>query len=301
MLKLYSKYQRWAVLYGITQYIICGATSLAVNWFEGTHLRSFTVGNKFSFIKYSTHSYPDILNQQCCLCFLKPIFIPRRLICNTPVMPAATMELRKHIKAPKRYSRELEEDSPPVSPTDVRQQSKPSRIKAKIVKYNPDLPPVAFPTLDPRTTLACDNSRSGKHGVPVRLASARKHIKDRGSLSVSSTEREVTASALKHLQHPREMSASQAKQYSNDNGPGNPIWEKNMKLMDEWDARNEEDWFVKGCETSDEEGIPGLSVSSVCLPALLAILLCTDNHSGSSLGCYTPCSSNRNGICRNWQ
>lgn len=170
-------------------------------------------------------------------------------------MPAR-MELRKHVKAPRRYSHEIEEDSPPTSPTKFR-LSKPCPIKAKITQYNPDLPPAAFPTLDPRTTLACDTSQSEK--LSDRQTDARKHDNARSSTSLSSTERELMA------QQQRSMSTTPTTMSSIDNGPGNRIWEKNMKKMDEMSMRSEEEWFARECETSSEEDFPTRSASSVTL------------------------------------
>ncbi|KAI4176162.1 MAG: hypothetical protein LQ343_001206 [Gyalolechia ehrenbergii] len=157
-------------------------------------------------------------------------------------MPAA-MELRKHIKAPRRYSRELEEESHPET-----RPSKPSPIKAKIINYNPHLPPAAFPTLDPRQVLARDNN------LPDNHVSGNNDKHARGPTTLSSAERDLTAeSASPHLHRPQTASVTQKTPPGMDNGPGNLIWEKNMKLMNELDERTEEEWFIKECETSSDE------------------------------------------------
>ncbi|KAL9028481.1 MAG: hypothetical protein Q9196_003154 [Gyalolechia fulgens] len=153
------------------------------------------------------------------------------------------MELRKHRKAPRRYSRELEEESSPQT-----RPSKPSPIKAKIIQYNPDLPPAVFPTLDPRQGLTDEKNLPDNHELTNDQKNARRPT------SSSAPERDLTAAtAPSRLQQPQTASASQTTKPGMDNGPGNPIWEKNMKLLDELDQRTEEEWFIKECETSSEE------------------------------------------------
>lgn len=207
-------------------------------------------------------------------------------------MPAA-MELRKHIKAPRRYSRELEEESHPET-----RPSKPSPIKAKIINYNPHLPPAAFPTLDPRQVLARDNN------LPDNHVSGNNDKHARGPTTLSSAERDLTAeSASPHLHRPQTASVTQKTPPGMDNGPGNLIWEKNMKLMNELDERTEEEWFIKECETSSDEEAANQTASNVCRSSILVIMGtcindCAEKPS-TCLGYHTPCSSDRNGLCRN--
>ena len=67
------------------------------------------------------------------------------------------MELRKNIKAPKRYEPELA-DAPHEVRYMPRGDSKPL-FHPPFIDYNPYLPPAAFPTIDSTVPAAYDNAR----------------------------------------------------------------------------------------------------------------------------------------------
>lgn len=47
------------------------------------------------------------------------------------------------------------------------------------------------------------------------------------------------------------------------NGPNNPVYMSNMKVMEELGERTEEDWFMAEMETSDEEEPSTVAVKQV--------------------------------------
>ncbi|KAL8932545.1 MAG: hypothetical protein Q9216_006789 [Gyalolechia sp. 2 TL-2023] len=166
----------------------------------------------------------------------------RHLHHNIQAMPVA-MELRKNRNAPRRYSHEIEEESRSDS-----RPSKPSPIKARIIDYNPNLPPAAFPTLVPGQVSVRQNSSSDNHMF------TNNHDHACSPTLLSTAECDMTAEfAPAHLQNPQAASATENIQHGMDNGPGNLIWEKNMQQMDELAQRTEEEWFIRECETSSDE------------------------------------------------
>ncbi|MCJ1464979.1 hypothetical protein MMC07_003594 [Pseudocyphellaria aurata] len=83
------------------------------------------------------------------------------------------MQLRRNVKAPKRYDDESFNDPdrtpdnpppPPPAPSRAQTRIHPS-LRPKIIEFNPNLPPAAFPTLDswlPRESAADDRHRPVK-------------------------------------------------------------------------------------------------------------------------------------------
>ena len=168
-------------------------------------------------------------------------------------MPGS-MELRRSIKAPRRYEDELEHG---------RQPLKPNAYVVKVIQYNPYLPPAAFPTLDSRQP-ACEKYHVDNHAPqrnykidrnPSDPPSENYHIDSDASLDQSTdTAFYLTDSQL--LRFP--ATSPMARSYL-DNGPGNPTWESNMSRMAASGPGPEEDRFsasmgevIEEMETSDE-------------------------------------------------
>ncbi|KAL8713645.1 MAG: hypothetical protein Q9225_006721 [Loekoesia sp. 1 TL-2023] len=160
-------------------------------------------------------------------------------------MPVA-MELRKNIKAPRRYEDELDEEA--ARPSPVR------AAPANVIRQNPNLPPAAFPTLDLRQPSARENRQADNH-IPTNY---RKNAHDPANSSSREPNRRSTTTEphSPQLQHLPMASTSQVTGPHMDNGPGNPIWEMNMRLLEKLDKRTDEDWFMAEMETSDEDGAP---------------------------------------------
>ncbi|KAL9010992.1 MAG: hypothetical protein Q9173_004120 [Seirophora scorigena] len=169
------------------------------------------------------------------------------------------MGLRKSVKAPKRYEDELGEGghlirSPPVT-------SRPKSYRGKVIEYNPDLPPAAFPTLDPRRpTPPRANQQQLNHQMP---SNQRKYA--RSPTASPPHQQPATNFSNRDLNHPFSLrdpvsdypldnmtGFDQASQQHMHNGIGNPIWERNMALLDGFEKRTDLEWAEAEMGTSDE-------------------------------------------------
>ncbi|KAL8640468.1 MAG: hypothetical protein Q9228_002625 [Teloschistes exilis] len=128
------------------------------------------------------------------------------------------MELRKKINPPKRLDDEIAEKADDAERVPPAKALSGQAYCGNITQHNPNLGPAAFPTLDPR-----------------RLTGNFHQMRPQQSHTYSQERK-----AAPHT----------------DNGPGNPIWEANMKLMEKLGSMTEEEEFMAEMETSDEEDAP---------------------------------------------
>ncbi|KAL8956910.1 MAG: hypothetical protein Q9193_005687 [Seirophora villosa] len=175
------------------------------------------------------------------------------------------MGLRKSIKPPKRYEDELGEGGHLIRSPSVTSRPKPYR--GKVIEHNPDLPPAAFPTLDPRRpTPPRNNQQQLNH---QKMPSTQR--KPAHSPTVSPPHQQpATFFSNRDLNHPFSLrdpvfdypldnmtGFDPSSQQRMDNGIGNPIWERNMALLDGFDKRTDLEWEEAEMATSDE-GSPTL-------------------------------------------
>ncbi|KAL9017246.1 MAG: hypothetical protein Q9185_005411 [Variospora sp. 1 TL-2023] len=176
------------------------------------------------------------------------------------------MGLRKSVKAPKRYEDEIAErgqllPSPPVN-SHPPITTRPKAYRGPVIEYNPNLPPAAFPTLDPRQpTPAPGYQQQMDRHIP-------SNPRRRNGNPTPSPPYRPPPSNFSHrdLNHsfPLRKTSSQSsygimagigqasRSHHMDNGIGNPIWEGNMAIMEKLSKRTDEDWVMAEMETSDE-------------------------------------------------
>ncbi|KAL8706798.1 MAG: hypothetical protein Q9201_000224 [Fulgogasparrea decipioides] len=185
------------------------------------------------------------------------------------------MQLRKSVKAPRRYEDEQAEEAD--HPERISPAKVPSHLayRGQVIPYNPNLPPAAFPTLDTRQpNPARENqlraTRENNHPIhrngqtqynaPLDLPSQsqqpsfhNRQDAQRFTQQPAGLEGTVTpASCLHSPQHPHMALPGERPRPHTDNGPGNPIWEMNMNLMAEL-GRTAEEEVMAEMETSDED------------------------------------------------
>lgn len=170
------------------------------------------------------------------------------------------MELRKKINPPKRLDDEIAEEAEKAERVSPANGLSGQAHCGKITQHNPILGPAAFPTLDPRRiSLHHDQQRnilkpSSSHpSASTPVASTQDSINE----TVTAAETSVTRDShqMHRKQLPTDSHHGRAAPHT-DNGPGNPIWESNMKLMEELGARTADEEFMAEMETSDEEDAP---------------------------------------------
>lgn len=206
---------------------------------------------------------------------------------------------RKKIKAPKRFEHEDFEISPrQESPEESEQSSdleeeihespkqkkaKPQRpaYRGKVIEFNPNLPPAAFPTLDHpdyvhnggNITLDLESRWLGLQSQELAgfesINSSSLGPKCHSDSAEDPPASTSTPADFNHLRSPSAMQRSNAERSkargsmlssmygeSTDNGPRNPIWASNMARMEEAGRMSDLDRIMLEMETSDEEDAP---------------------------------------------
>ena len=209
---------------------------------------------------------------------------------------------RKKIKAPKRFEDEYEYGCSNTSPTrqespeeeseesseleeEIYKSPKPKTSKSrkqpayrgKVIEFNPNLPPAAFPTLDHPSYVHNGGS------VPIdlephSLGSESQELTVFEANDPHSSEQTVftknvpvprpTTAKFSHQNSPFVMQRSNQGQEQargnmpstmhggpNDNKPQNPIWASNMARMEEAGKMSDLDRIMLEMETNDEEDI----------------------------------------------
>ncbi|KAL9594778.1 MAG: hypothetical protein Q9219_006837 [cf. Caloplaca sp. 3 TL-2023] len=154
------------------------------------------------------------------------------------------MNLRKSRKAPRRYDDELVELGSP-------NRSSPRKRSPPNAPFNANLPRAAFPTLSLGQLRACENSMRDNHVSAEDYKSTQIPASPSPETSIERNIAEEIHSL--NLQRLKMASASRMARSVFDNGPGNQIWESNMKRMEELGQMTDEDWSMKQMETSDED------------------------------------------------
>ncbi|KAL8776187.1 MAG: hypothetical protein Q9194_003306 [Teloschistes cf. exilis] len=170
------------------------------------------------------------------------------------------MELRKKINPPKRLDDEIAEKADDAERVPPAKALSGQAYCGNITQHNPNLGPAAFPTLDPRR-IALHHSHQRRALVPSSSHSSLSTPVPSHQNPINET---VTAVETGLTGNFHQMRPQQSHTYSQerkaaphtDNGPGNPIWEANMKLMEKLGSMTEEEEFMAEMETSDEEDAP---------------------------------------------
>ncbi|KAL8761384.1 MAG: hypothetical protein Q9184_002479 [Pyrenodesmia sp. 2 TL-2023] len=171
------------------------------------------------------------------------------------------MELRKSSsrKAPRRYVDELEEEH--GQPSSVR-VAHHNAYRGRVIEYNPQLPPAAFPTLNAGASPPKDQQGSNvnvpaKQRKETQIPSSAFFYHDPSALSLQQDGLQIASQAMPAtLQQPSMALGTSNSLYTSDNGPGNSVWERNMAQMARLGKRTEEDWNIAEMESSDEDGEP---------------------------------------------
>ncbi|KAI4095740.1 MAG: hypothetical protein LQ344_001457 [Seirophora lacunosa] len=170
------------------------------------------------------------------------------------------MRLRKSIKPPKRYEDELGEGGHLIRSPSVTSQ--PKAYRGKVIEHNPDLPPAAFPTLDPRrpTPPRTNQQQLNHQKMP---SNQRNHA--HSPTASPPHQQPATNFSNRDLNRPFSLrdpvfdypldnmtGFDPSSQQHMDNGIGNPIWERNMALLDGFEQRTDLEWEEAEMATSDE-------------------------------------------------
>ncbi|KAI4115522.1 MAG: hypothetical protein LQ345_003890 [Seirophora villosa] len=170
------------------------------------------------------------------------------------------MRLRKSVKPPKRYEDELEVGGHLIRSPSLT--SRPKSYRGKVIEHNPDLPPAAFPTLDPRrpTPPRTNQQQLNHQKMP---STQRKHA--HSPTASPPHQQPATNFSNRDLNHPFSLrdpvfdypldnmtGFDPFSQQHMDNGIGNPIWERNMALLDGFEQRTDLEWAEAEMATSDE-------------------------------------------------
>lgn len=208
------------------------------------------------------------------------------------------MRLRKSIKPPKRYEDELGEGGHLIRSPSVTSQ--PKAYRGKVIEHNPDLPPAAFPTLDPRrpTPPRTNQQQLNHQKMP---SNQRNHA--HSPTASPPHQQPATNFSNRDLNHPFSLrdpvfdypldnmtGFDPSSQQHMDNGVGNPIWERNMALLDGFEQRTDLEWEEAEMATSDE-GSPtsrtrkenALLIGKVCSHAGVGRARCSSCADGRQL------------------
>lgn len=170
------------------------------------------------------------------------------------------MELRKKINPPKRLDDEIAEKADDAERVPPAKALSGQAYCGKITQHNPNLGPAAFPTLDPRC-IALHHAQKRRTLIPSSSHSSLSTPVPSHQNPINETVTAVETGLIRdfHQMRPQQshmLSQERKAAPHTDNGPGNPIWEANMKLMEKLGSRTEEEEFMAEMETSDEEDAP---------------------------------------------
>ena len=190
----------------------------------------------------------------------------------------AIMNLRKSIKRRTFYD-DRDYHDPNLSGCILPAAPKPVKLayKGKVVEFNPQLRPAVFPTIslgqvveeptikEPRPPESSESSTSNPKTQPSTLSTtfhnqvqAVDPLHDRPDSGDSAFDVSNMYTSLDKAMWSRRLTMSLGQTPSptremSSNGPENPVFAHNMKLMDKWSKRTDEDWAAVEMETSDED------------------------------------------------
>ncbi|KAI4242865.1 MAG: hypothetical protein LQ352_007148 [Teloschistes flavicans] len=172
------------------------------------------------------------------------------------------MELRKKVNPPKRLDDEIAEEAENAERMFPARPTSGQVYRGEIMHHNPNLPPAAFPTLDlRRNTLDHVQRHPKKRIVPSSLntPSPSPVSSNQYPINETVTAPETVVTRASHEMDPRQSrTVSQEGRLAphTDNGPGNPIWESNMKRIQTLGNRSRQEEIMAEMDTSDEEDAP---------------------------------------------
>ncbi len=192
------------------------------------------------------------------------------------------MELRKRTQTPRRFGDDDEFKSTEHRREQRRQPtSSTSRHTFEIpplIDYNPNLPPAAFPTmsLGEARKSGADVPGANVSELQEQLSGIDRRVRQRPSSipeshacePVQPTEQPNLPKMAPPLRdgglnfRPDTMLSNHAEPGEEteggrlSNGPLNPVWVSNIKIMEKLDERTDQDWIIAEMETSDEEEAP---------------------------------------------
>ncbi|KAL9582787.1 MAG: hypothetical protein Q9212_003102 [Teloschistes hypoglaucus] len=170
------------------------------------------------------------------------------------------MELRKKINPPKRLDDEIAEEAEKAERVLPANVLSGQAYCGKITQPNPNLGPAVFPTLDPRRiSIHHDQQRRTLIPSSSQPSPSTAVARNRDSINETVTDAEMSVTRHFHQMHRQPLHTDSQEGRAaphTDNGPGNPIWEANMKLMEKLGSRTEDEEFMAEMETSDEEDGP---------------------------------------------
>ena len=172
------------------------------------------------------------------------------------------MQLRKKVNPPKRYKPELKDSA-------FEQRYTPSTDRPifdiPYVDFDPQLPPAAFPTLDPaevalRQSLAKINrnpkpqQNNPSDGFDFAETSSNNNSGSPSSTSMpSSMARRANGSNPNQIRHLGLTEDDVETDLEHSNSTRNPTYKDNWKILSELKEKSETDWNMMEMDTSDED------------------------------------------------
>ncbi len=179
---------------------------------------------------------------------------------------------RRKKKAPKRYVDELEqeeEEEGGQSQNLLLPSARHGAYRGPVIEFNPDLTPAAFPTLDPRANNAFHPSShvhttQHKNSADPSASSTHQQQQERSPSeadlnyqSMDSTDRRMISEFRQFDPHHLLMNPLMgAPCHDTSNGPDNPVWRNNMRIMDDMGKMTDEELIMAEMATSDEDEEP---------------------------------------------
>ncbi|KAL8858787.1 MAG: hypothetical protein Q9178_004704 [Gyalolechia marmorata] len=181
---------------------------------------------------------------------------------------------RRKKKAPKRYVDELEqqEEEGGQSQNLPLPSSRHGAYRGPVVEFNPDLTPAAFPTLDPRENNAsypsshvhttqrknsADPSASSTHHQQQERSPSEA---DLNYQSMDGTKLRLNSEFRQNDPHHLLMNPFMgAPLHDTSNGPDNPVWRNNMRIMEDMGKMTDEELIMAEMATSDEDEEPKIN------------------------------------------
>ncbi|KAL8918345.1 MAG: hypothetical protein Q9172_005456 [Xanthocarpia lactea] len=208
----------------------------------------------------------------------KPEGIPGALMDRpTQNQPSTTMQLRdrRMKKAPKRYVDELEqqqEDEGGQSQNPPLPSARHGAYRGPVIEFNPDLTPAAFPTLDPRGNNALHPSShvhttQHKNSADSSASSTHQKQQERSPSEANLNHQSMDGTDPRLIPEFRQTDPNHlvmnpfmgAPLYDTSNGPDNPIWRNNMRIMEDMGKMTDEELIMAEMATSDEDEEPKIN------------------------------------------
>lgn len=188
------------------------------------------------------------------------------------------MELRTQIHAPRKLDDAADAARPDKAEEELRKRrnkdpkTTPYRL-VEHVKFNPNLRAAAFPTIDSWAPKEIDTAIEPSSAEGLNLSpedGSSQHLRNplKSTTPIQSTPQTKSQQVSKPTSIPssRKRSrrshsvfsgssddASEVGEGVRSNGPRNPIYQRNMEILDKMQRRGDSDWDIAEMETSSEE------------------------------------------------